>query len=414
MTTSYANVDGEYLIEGKLHIPNVGPWWADVVFQASPEFADSQRVTLNLGGLELSGTVDPNQNGTFGTQRRMRIVAGANGWAKFVTPQHYHNDAGVLARTIAQDAARLAGETLGAFAPAAEKVGIDYVRQSAPAVRTLEDVIGGEVWWVNAAGETVVGERTTSEVSDASYEVLEYSPAEKLATMTVDDLTTIGIGSIFTNGLDAPLTAFQIEVVISPERARVMVWGGGTAKGRGRLAANFEALVTSVLRRRLFGKYSYRVIEMSGNRVKLQAVAANLGLPDLSPVSMKPGVAGAWASLVGGSIVVVEFLNGDRTMPMITAFAGKDEGAHAPESLELSVVTTLRLGGPGASDAVALAPTIDSQFDDINVALDALAVATPGTSDGGLALQTAFKAAWGTGMTPKPASNVGASKVMAE
>ena len=361
--TAYANVNGESVIEGSLHVPNVGVWWADVVFEGEPSFEDSQSVTLNLGDLALTGSVDPSHNGTFGQQRRMRILAGAGGWGNLITAQHYHNDAGVLSRAVADDAARLVGESLGAFAPAADKIGIDYVRQAGPASRVLEEMIGGVAWWVGYDGVTVVGERTTSEAPLDAYEVLEFSPAESLVTLGVDDLTKIGIGSVFSNGLDAPLTAFEIEVVISSERARVKVWGGGTATGRGRLTATLVSIFEAVLRRRLFGKYRYRVVQMSADRVELQAVALAEGLPDVIPVAMKPGVSGAHAELTPGSVVLVEFTEGNRTLPLITAFAGKGEEGDAPEELDFSVMTTLRLGSDAATEGVTLGDSHKSWAD---------------------------------------------------
>jgi len=361
--TAYANVDGSTVIEGVLHVPNVGPWWAEVVFEGAPDFDDAQAVTLNLGTFALRGSVDPGHNGTFGEQRRMRIVAGGGGWGTLVAAQHYHNDGGVLARAVAGDAARLAGETLGAFAPAADRIGIDYVRQSGPAARVLEDVIGDTTWWVDADGATVVGERVTVEAPADAYEVLEFQPGEGLVTLGVDDLSQIGIGSILTSGLDAPLTAFEIEATITPERVRVVVWGGGTAAGRGRLTGTLTAIVEAVTRRQLFGKYRYRVVRMSGDRVELQAVASAAGLPDVIPVAMKPGVSGAHAELTGGSIVLVEFVEGDRTMPLVVAFAGKAEEGHAPDELVLSVVSSLKLGSDSATEGVALGSSLKSWLD---------------------------------------------------
>jgi len=150
---------------------------------------------------------------------------------------------------------------------------------------------------------------------------------------------------------------------------------------------------------------------MSADRVELQAVSTAAGNPDVLPVSMKPGVAGAHAKLTGGGVVLVEFIEGDRTLPIVSAFAGRDEEGSVPEELDFEASTVLRLGDSAATDFVALAPSVDSQLDTINNALDAFAAAASVANDGGAAIQTAFKTAWGT---PKPASDVGASKVKAK
>ncbi len=359
--TAFANVNGKTVIDAVLYVPNVGPWWSEVTFELDPDVSGA--VTLNLGELALSGTVDPTHDGVFGGQRRSRIIAGGGGWGTLVPSQHYHNDGGITALSIAQDAARLAGEQLGTFSPANPSVGIDYVRSAGPASRVLEDVIGGVPWHVDYNGITQVGARTESAAPDDAYEVLESNPRENLVNIAADDLTRIGVGSIFSVGLDAPITAYELEIRVSVEQARTVVWGGGASNERGRLASAITKIVDTVNAARLFGKYRYRVVSMNANRVELQAVSSSVGLPDVLPVSQKPGVAGAHAALTGGSVVIVEFIEGDRTLPIVTAYAGKDEQGHAPVTLDLSVTTTLRLGGDTATEGVALGTSLKAWLD---------------------------------------------------
>lgn len=414
--TAYASVNGETLIEVSLHVPNVGPWWADCVFEIAPDV--SGPVTLVVGELSLTGTI--TENGTFAEQRRARVVAGAGGWATLVAAQHYHNDltsdggGGVRARTVADDAARLAGETIGTFAVADERIGADYVRESGLASRVLEDVIGGAPWHVDYSGNTNVGERSTNTPNEDIYQVLDFDPREKLITLAVDDLSAVGVGSIITEGLDEQETIREIQVKVSADTARVIAWVGGTGTGRGRLAGLLRGIIETVADDNLFGVYRYRVLAMSGNRTELQVVRQNGRLPDTIPLDMKPGVAGAHSKLTPGMVVLVQFIDGLPTLPIVTAFAGKDEGTHETDELDFTVSTVIRLGDDTASDAVALAPTIDSQFDDINQALDAFAVAVPVPNDGGAFIHTAFTTVWGAGAPPKPASSVGATKVVAK
>jgi len=372
--TAFANVDGNTVLEATLIVPNVGPWYADVVFEGAPDVSGS--VMLAIGTLRLVGVVDVRNDGVFGEQRRSRIVGGAGGWATLVPPLHYHNDAGVRALSVAQDAARLAGETLGSFNPPNAAIGADYVRQAGLAARVLEDVIGGAPWHVDFDGRTNVGERSSSEADVEAYEVLEVDPRETLATLAVDDLSSVGIGSILTRApLVAPLTVHELEVTVGADRLRVKAWGGATAAGgtatsaprsltsRGRIAESLNAIARRSLDGRLFGRYRYRVVRMSGDNVELQAVVVGLGLPDVLPVAMKPGVAGAHAKLIGGAIVLVEFIEGDRTLPIVSAFSGKSEEGAAPEELDLSITTTLRLGGASASEGVTLGDSHKSWAD---------------------------------------------------
>lgn len=411
--TAYCHIDGNTILEATLVVPNAGPWYATLVFEGAPDIDGV--VVLHAGTLELHGTVDPRANGVFGEQRRCRVVAGGSGWGTVLSALHYHSDSGVRALSVAQDAARLAGERLGSFSPAATSVGIDYTRQSGLASRVLEDVIGAVPWWVGYDGRTNVGPRPTSTPDVEAYEVLEHDPRTKLVELAVDDLSSVTIGATLTRApLVEPVQVRELEIVVSVDRARVKAWHGGASSSRGRIAQSLRDIANRATDGKLFGRYRYRVVQMSGDRVELQAVLSQVGLPDALPISMRPGVSGASSVLTGGSIVLVEFIEGDRTLPIVSAFASKGDEGHAPDETTFDVVSTLRLGGPGAVDAVALAPPTDSQFDDINQALDAFAVAVPVPNDGGAFIQAAFKAVWGPGAPPKPPSNVGASKVVAE
>lgn len=424
MTTPFAHIDGHAILEVVVVVPNIGPWYATLAFEGAPDVSGS--VVLHVGSLELHGVIDVRADGVFGEQRRCRVVGGNGAWGTVLSARHYHSDSGVSARSIAEDAAREAGETLGSFTVDATQVGIDYVRQSGLASRVLEDVIGGAPWWVGFDGRTNVGARATSTPDLNTYEVLEHDPRFKLIELGVDDLSAITIGATLSRApLVAPVQVNEIEINVAVDRTRMRVWYGAVAAGdtaldatpslsaRSRIAQSLADIARRSTDSKLFGRYRYRVVRMSGDRVELQAVISRVGLPDTLPVSMRPGVAGAWASLVGGSIVLVEFIEGDRTLPVISAFAARGDAGDAPEELDLSVVSTLRLGDSSATDAVALAPSIDSQLDDINAALDAFAAAAAIPNDGGAALQTALRGAWGMGAPPRPPSNVGATKVVA-
>jgi len=409
--TAFANVNGETVVEATLHVPSVGPWWADLVFETAPDL--SGQVTFRLGDLELIGTLV--DNGTFAEQRAARIVAGAGAWGALLAAKHYHNDSGVGAQRVAEDAARECGETIGSFNVSETSLGADYVRQAGAASVALEDAIRGTAWHVDYEGNTNVGDRQTSEAREQDYQVLDYDPRNGLIILAVDDLRSIVPGSIVFVGLDSPETISSLRVEVSIDSVRVHCWTGGTIGARGRIANALRGIAKRVALDKLFGKYRYRVVNMSGDRAELQAVRQAAGLPDVLPISMKPGVAGAHAKLTGGSIVLVEFIEGDRSLPIVTAFAGKDEGSgHTADELDFTVTTKLRLGSDSATDAVALAPACNSQLDDLNGAIDAFVTAMPGSMDSGLALQNAVKLVWGSGTPPKPPSDVGADKVVAE
>ncbi|MBZ0120990.1 MAG: hypothetical protein K8H88_28605, partial [Sandaracinaceae bacterium] len=74
--SALVTVGGQPASRVTVHVPPVGPWWAEVDFEGDPTELEG-RVTIALGALELVGTVDPSHDGTHGLQRRSRIVAGA-------------------------------------------------------------------------------------------------------------------------------------------------------------------------------------------------------------------------------------------------------------------------------------------------------------------------------------------------
>lgn len=428
--TAFAHVDGHTAVGLTVHVPGVGPWWADVTLEGAPELSGA--VTIGIGELALEGTVDPNHSGTHGLQRRLRIIAGGGGWTTLLAARHYHNDARpnhVRARTVAEDAAREAGETLGDFAPATESLGPDYVRQAGPASRVLEDAIGGAPWWVDYDGRTNVGERAPADVEPGSYDVLEHIPDERVVVLAVDDPRAVGIGSVLTQRLDEPQTVRELVLEVTPESVRVRAWCGGVDGARGRLAGLLRGIVRHVMSEKLFGLWRYRVVRMvgpmedpDGERVELQAVRQAAGLPNVLPVAMWPGLAGAHAKLEPGAEVLVEFVEGDRRYPIVTHFPGRTGVGYVPPRLVLSASQKVVIGSHDADDAPALASKTNERNDRVAAALDALCSTPPTVQDGGAALQAAVRTAWapdqpgalGVPSVTTPASDVGSSKVVIE
>jgi hypothetical protein len=338
---TFASVNGERLTVVRLTVGNFGPWIADVDFEGAPSL--SGRVTLKVGALELAGTIVATQSGTHGLQRRARILAGAGGWSEPVAARQYHNDAGVKARLVAEDAARAVGEELGTFVPTAERVGRDYVRQTGPASRALEGVIGSAPWWVDYAGKTNVGPRPSTPLGAKAYRVLAYDPRDQIITLDVPDPSAVKVGSVLTEGLEGPRVVRSFELRVTANELRVLAWVGGTELGHGPITAVMRSIVQRVTDNVLHGHYRYRVVRMAGERVELQAVRKIVGLPDLLPLSFMPGVPGAYPELAPGAEVLVAFIEGDRAQPVVLAFAGKDAPGFVP--------VRLTLGGAAGSPA---------------------------------------------------------------
>jgi hypothetical protein len=99
--------------------------------------------------------------------------------------------------------------------------------------------------------------------------------------------------------------------------------------------------------------YRYRVVEMKGNRVALQIVNKATGLPDLVPISEHSGVSGAWSKLQPGQGVLVSFVEGDPSQPVITHFEDKDGAGFQPSATCLDAKDQVMIGTSDLTDSDA-------------------------------------------------------------
>lgn len=320
------SVNGFEVRSVKLQVPTVGPWTAEIVLVDSPDISGA--VVLTLDSVTLSGTVISTN--TYGSSRGLFIVAGAGGWSTVIAGKDYANDAGVKSSLVANDAARDCNETIGSFVPAAERLGVHYTRQKLPAARALIDAIGSASWWVDYLGVTNVGTRNSTVVDDTTYQVLGFDPVHRVAELSLSSASALAIGGILSTGLDAPLPIREFEIRINEGAYEATVWLNETS-----LASIIAQLARAALADKLYGKYLYRVVKLSGDRAELQAVNKSAGLPDVQPISLWPGIPGAAMQLTLGSQVLVEFIAGDRKQPVITGFMGQENPGFAAVLLTL-------------------------------------------------------------------------------
>jgi hypothetical protein len=334
---AFATINGYRLVSLHVDVANRGPWVATCVLdEEAPGVAGASMVTIAVGKTSLRGTVIPQYSGSHALQRRCMVAGGGAGWGSELDPKHYHNDAGVKARLVAEDLARESGETLGGFTPARERVGRDFVRARGSSSRTLEQTIGDSVtWWVDYGGITHVGTRPAAP-PPGKYQLMAYDPRERVATLAVEDPADITIGSTLTERMEAPQVVRELEIVVKEDEFRVHAWCGGDDADAGRLVGAIERIARRAVDQRLLGKHRYRVVSMAGDgRVELQAVKRAGSLPDAKLVPQWPGVAGVHAELAPGAEVLIEFIDGDPTEPIITGYAGKDGVGFVPASLVL-------------------------------------------------------------------------------
>lgn len=375
MSEGFASCAGQLLTSVRLHVSGVGPWWADCDFAEAPTVSGS--VELLLGGYSWRGTVLPESSGAFGERRTVRIVGGAGGWGSLVPARSYRSDSGVKARDVVADCAREVGETLGGFVPGVEQLGDAYARSAGSATTVIEDAIHGAAWWVDAAGVTQVGSRPAAEPKAGSYELLAFDPRSRCATLAVDDVLSVGVGSVIRSELlEAPQTVSSLEIRVTPSSEsdpgglRVFAWCNSPTASRSRLAALLQGITRQVMAAKLHGLWRYRVLNMAGDRVDLQVVSADAGLPDLVSVAMSHG--GIHQTLALGAIVEVAFVEGDRAQPRIFGYPGKGETGHVPTELsicggtapaafegcwvDVTIPTGTELGSNGSGPAITVLP----------------------------------------------------------
>lgn len=219
MASPVIDLEGLRAISASLLLPRVGVWIADVIFDEPASLAGF--VVLKLGGLELRGTVDPFESGTFQLQTRVRLVGGRMGWRKIAPAKHFHSDGGVKVSSVLLELAATVGETL-VGAPSGV-LSADYVRPRAVASATIRRL--APVWWVDAEGVTRTAEARASSEAAAAWDLIRFDPQASEAELAFDELAGIGVGTILRSPrLERPILVNSLELAIDKSiRARAWV-----------------------------------------------------------------------------------------------------------------------------------------------------------------------------------------------
>ena len=93
------------------------------------------------------------------------------------------------------------------------------------------------------------------------------------------------------------------------------------------------------------GIYRYQVFQVTDQKLELQALKKRPGLPDILPVEMFPGLAGAYSEVKAGSTALLMFADGDPSQPTVVGFAPVSEGnLHYPETTIINAQTSIDIG----------------------------------------------------------------------
>lgn len=220
---AYLELFGAKALSARVHVPGNGIWIAEVELDSDAEVkAEKFAATVKVGETTFVGTYDPEHSGVFGFKRRAQVVGGANGWHARVPCHQFHNDAGIKVSNIVRHAASAVGERFEIAADLDTRIGVDWDRFPGPASSTLYDL--HLPWWVDYAGTTQVRPRQMSEAKD--YDLLDFSPGQRVAELGVFDPKTVLVGAVLTSTrLSSPFTIRSLEISVDADRARVYAWG---------------------------------------------------------------------------------------------------------------------------------------------------------------------------------------------
>ena len=272
-------------------------------------------------------------------------------------------------------------------------------------------------WYVDEAGVTRLGRRAAS-VLPAS--VTRVSPVDRARGKVV--LASDSIAAILPGVSVDGMAAVDVVHELTPGGGlRSTVWGAQTASAGDALSGVLRQLDPD---RAFRGVTEYRVVTIEGERMNLQPVRVSTGMPDLTRVPVRPGVAGCKAEVALGARVLVGFVDSDQARPFVAAFEEADGEGFQPTTLAMSaggsagnerVMTTeatalliyntlvalMSAAGGGPLVAAVLQPLLGTA---VNAALAAQSAPAPPGAVAQNALAASLLAGFGAGVTPSPTS----------
>jgi hypothetical protein len=321
---STVTIDDRVVVRARVQLPAFGVWWADV--EIAEAVAMSGAVVVRVSDLELHGTIV--SGGPYQGASRYRIAAGAAGWGRNAPAKSYANDLGVKRSTVLTDAAAVAGETLDAATIPTGTVGTAYVREAGACSLALHH-LAPEAWYVGEDGVTRIGRRPSQALTSEAIRV-NTDLARGVVELAADSVAQIVPGVVVDD-----LEAVDVQHELADKKLRTTLWTTGLASTSRRVAAMRRLVLQLMPDVRFRGVFEYRIATQEGDRLNLQAVRASQGLPDLSRVRVRPGVPGARADHVLGSLVLVAFVDAEPTRPVVISFDDAEAPGFAPDRLDL-------------------------------------------------------------------------------
>jgi hypothetical protein len=311
--------------------PSWGAWWLDAEIVDEVSLTTGARVTAELGGRVLQGTI-VNGYAKHGAAS-YRVVGGAGGLGRALPAKPYHNDAGVKLSTVVGDAVAEAGETITGLPTT--RLGAHYARDEGPLSALLNRHFP-RGWYVADDGTITIGQRSAAVyVGDGAR--VDVRPGQNTITLDVEALDNLAPG-VTIDGSDP---ATDIEVTLTGKSLRVRVYASTTGTAR-RQTAFAKLLAAHLPDLRYRGAYEFRVASQDGERFNLEPVLAASGLPDLLLVPVR-GPAGFRATVQVGELVVVTFINAQPDRPAIIGHDDPEAPGFTPLQIDVIASATMNL-----------------------------------------------------------------------
>lgn len=312
----WGHVDGIRITSGSITIPRHGAWTADLVL--ADESEHGAQSTLVAGDLELRGVAVRSRG--FAGDRRLRMVGGAGGWMKTLKPRAYHNAAGLRLSMLLGDAAIEVGETVSIANDVT--VGEYFVREAAPAQRLLRQ-LAGLGWWIDGAGVTQVRPRPTGPIK-SEFTLINFDGATSKAIIATDALANWMPGRSFsTSTLPDAQTISMVRMKLAGDgKLRLEVLCGGDDDRedhafRQRVRAEFPQLTFLALQEYVVQKITPAAPLTPATTIEASPVTNADILPGLVDVPLYPSILGEEVAPTVGSKVLVAFIGGDPTRPIV-------------------------------------------------------------------------------------------------
>lgn len=353
-----AQLSGRRVTRARVDLPESGLWFAEV--EIDTEEALTGKVVLTIADLQLRGTI--LSGGKNHGRSQFRIVAGAGAWGNALPEKSYQNDGGVKLATIIADAAREAGnENVGTIDPKLT-VGPGWQRADGePASRVLDRAIAlatvasPQGWYVDEAGTLQIGKRAASKLPANVTRTQPIDPARRTVELASDSIATILPGVTVDD-----LIAVDVRHELSADSGlRSKIWGSLAGGGSRELDALRRLLEQLDPDRDFRGVTEFRVVSQNGNRLNLQPVRVSTGMPQIRNVHVRPGIAGGKSDVASGERVLVTFIEGDRSRPVVIGHEEADGAGFTPSNTTVKVSSKLDLGDSDGPPVARRGDTVD-------------------------------------------------------